>query len=118
LDPAARAALEANPVADITLTRRRSGGTHRFEIWVHAIDGRVFLAGRPVPKSWYANLLAEPRLTLHIKNGATADVPMRARPITDPVERRAVLPPIAARNNNADLEEWVAGARLMELIEE
>ena len=44
--------------------------------------------------------------------------PMRARPITDPAERRAVLPPIAARNNNADLDEWVAGARLMGLIEE
>lgn len=116
MDPAVRAALEANPVVDITITRRASGGTHRMEIWAHAIEGRVFLAGRPVPKSWYANLLAEPRLTLHVKNGATADIAMRARAITDPVERRAVFPPIVERNN-ADLEEWVAGARLMELTE-
>jgi F420H(2)-dependent quinone reductase len=118
VDPTVRAALAADPVVDITLTRRKTGGEHRFEIWVHAIGDRVFLAGRPLPKSWYANLLAEPRLTLHVKNGATADIPMRARAITDPVERRAVLPPIVARNNAPDFDEWVAGARLMELTEE
>lgn len=43
---------------------------------------------------------------------------MRARPVTDPAERRAVLPPIVARNNAPDFDEWVAGARLMELTEE
>lgn len=117
MDPVAREALRANPVADITITRRKSGGPHRMEIWVHAIGDRVFLAGRPLPKSWYANLLAEPRLTLHIKNGATADIPMRARAVTDPAERRTLFPPIVERNN-ADLEEWVAGAKLMELTEE
>jgi len=116
LDPAVRTALEANPVADITINKRKSGGPHRMEIWVHAFEGRVFLAGRPVPKSWYANLLADPSLTLHVKNGATADIPMRARAITDPVERRAVFPLIVERNNG-DIEEWVAGAKLMELTE-
>ncbi len=116
MDPAVRTALEANPVADITINKRKSGGPHRMEIWVHAFDGRVFLAGRPVPKSWYANLLADPSLTLHVKNGATADIPMRARAITDPVERRAVFPLIVERNNG-DIEEWVAGAKLMELTE-
>ena len=118
MDAAVRTALAADPVAEITLTRRKSGGLHRFEIWVHAIDDRVFLAGRPVPKSWYANLLAEPRVTLHVKNGASADIPMRARAITDPEERRRVLPPIVARNKAPDFDEWVAGARLMELTEE
>lgn len=116
MDPAVRAALEANPVADITINKRKSGGPHRMEIWVHAVDGRVFLAGRPVPKSWYANLLADPGLTLHVKNGASADIPMRARAITDPAERRAVFPPIVERNKG-DLEEWVAAAKLMELTE-
>ncbi|MCC6237320.1 MAG: nitroreductase family deazaflavin-dependent oxidoreductase [Dehalococcoidia bacterium] len=116
MDPAVRTALEANPVADITINKRKSGGPHRMEIWVHAFEGRVFLAGRPVPKSWYANLLADPSLTLHVKNGATADIPMRARAITDPVERRAVFPLIVERNNG-DIEEWVAGAKLMELTE-
>ena len=44
--------------------------------------------------------------------------PMRARAITDPEERRRVLPPIVARNNAPDFDEWIAGARLMELTEE
>lgn len=118
MHPHVRSALAANPVAEITLTRRKTGGPHRLEIWVHAIEDRVFLAGRPLPKSWYANLLAEPRLMLHVKNGATADIAMRARAVTDREERRRVLPAIVARNNAPDFDEWVAGARLMELTEE
>jgi hypothetical protein len=128
LEPAVRAALEANPTVDITITRRRSGTPHRLEIWVHAIEDRVFLTGSPGARSWYANLLADPRLTLHVKHGASADIPMRARAVTTPEERAELFPRIVQRVNqilgprrerdHARLDDWLADSRLLELTEE
>ena len=73
---------------------------------------RIFLsvAGR----SYYANLRANPQLTLHVNRGAEGDVEMTARPITDTGERREVLSRIVLPN---ELDAWIEGSPLVELTE-
>jgi hypothetical protein len=41
---------------DIITLGRRSGIPRRTEVWLHRVDGRWYLTGMPVPRSWYANL--------------------------------------------------------------
>ncbi len=88
MDDALRQALEAERVVDITTTGRHSGDPRRIEIWIHHVDGRWFITGRPGRRGWYANLVATPAFTLHVKRGAEADLPSTARAITEEAERR------------------------------
>ena len=84
-----RRALERGHRIDITTTGRRSGEARRIELVFHNIDGRIYISGRPGwPRSWIANLRADPHMTLHLKHGLTADLPATARVITDRVEHR------------------------------
>ncbi len=116
MDERVRAALSRGGLIDITTTGRRTGQPRRIEIALHAIGGRLFISGMPRPekRAWIANLEADPRLTIHLKQGVTADLPARARIITDEAERRAVLPPIA-RGWNRALEPMVAESPLIEV---
>jgi deazaflavin-dependent oxidoreductase (nitroreductase family) len=84
-----RTALAEDQVIDITTNGRQSGRPRRIEIGFHNLDGRIFVTGTPGPRSWYANLLANPDLTFHLKRSTKADLPARARAITDEAERRA-----------------------------
>ncbi|MEU0146134.1 nitroreductase/quinone reductase family protein [Streptomyces sp. NPDC006288] len=108
MDPEVRAAIEITPAAgtrertiDITTTGRRTGRTRRIEIFFYRVDGRTYLcsgtSGRPT--SWYANLLAHPDFTFHLKHGIRAELPARALPVTDREERRRVLTEIVADLN-------------------
>ena len=110
-----RRALGRRRLVDITTTGRRTGRPRRIEIVAHTIDGRIYLSGRPGPRDWYANLLARPALTLHLKVGAQVDVPARARPITDLDERRRILEQIA-RGWAMDPRIMVARSPLVEVI--
>ena len=81
-------ALARDRVIDITTRGRKSGEQRRIEIWFHRIGERFYITGTPGrPRSWYANLVAEPAFTFHLKQSATADLPATARPITDAGER-------------------------------
>ncbi len=84
-------ALTTDRVIDITTTGRKSGQQHRIEIWFHRVDGRIYITGTPGPRSWYANLLADPEFTFHLKGSVQADLPARARAITDPTEHAAII---------------------------
>ncbi|MEX2431276.1 MAG: nitroreductase/quinone reductase family protein [Dehalococcoidia bacterium] len=86
-----RKALLAGGVCDITTTGRKSGEARRIEIRLHHIDGKLYLSGQPGRRSWYANLLADPAFTIHLKRDVMADVPARAVPVQDPTERRQVF---------------------------
>ena len=97
---------------DITTTGAKSGRPRRIETWAWVGDDRLYLTGTPGRRGWYANLKANPALTVHVKRGAQADVPARARAIEDPAERRAVLSRIAV---GRDLEAWIAGSPLVEV---
>ena len=114
MDAGIRAALEADPIVDITTRGRKSGESRRIEMPLRLRQGRIFISGRPGKRSWYANILANPDVTIHVKRGASADIPVRGRAITDPTEKRAVLALFTAADA---LEAWVEGAPLVELAE-
>ena len=115
-------ALARDRVIDITTTGRRTGEPRRIEIWYHRVDGRYYITGTPGrPRDWYANLVAHPTFTFHLKESATADLPATARAVTDPAEREKVfaglLTPLAAftRKPGQEPEAWVADSPLVEV---
>ena len=110
--------LADDPTVDITTTGRRSGRPHRIEIWMLDVDGRFFITGTPGPRSWLANLIAEPRLTVHLKRRAHADLDAHAERVTDPATRRRVIEHLSAwwyRGQTA-VDELVASAPMVEVF--
>lgn len=104
---------------DITTMGRKSGEPKRIEIWFHGINGRYYITGTPGPRDWYANLVANPDFTFHLKHTIEADLPARARPITDPAERRQVLAdPVMNwyHEQVKDIDKFVAHAPLVEVM--
>ena len=86
-----REALNRDLTIDITTTGCRTGRTRRTEIWFHRAGERYIITGTPGRRDWYANLLAHPRFTFHLKESVKADLPARAVPITDPEAKRRIL---------------------------
>ena len=77
---------------DITTIGRQTGLPRRIEIWYHVVGNRYYLTGTPgKPRSWYANLRANPQFTFHLKESLQCDLPARARPISAEGERRQIL---------------------------
>lgn len=90
-------ALAGDRVIDITTTGRRTGQPRRIEIWFHRVGGHYFITGTPgKPRDWYANLVAHPEFTFHLKESAIADLSATARPITDAGERERVFTALLA----------------------
>ena len=118
MDPAIRAALDRGGIVDITTTGRRSGLSRRIEIALHNVAGRLVISGMPVrgrTRAWIHNLEADPRLTLHLKQGITADLPATARIVTDEGERRDLLVHVARSWNRTDVDAMVAWSPLIEV---
>jgi hypothetical protein len=116
MDDATREALERDRTIDVTTTGRETGRPHRIEIWFHNLGGRLYITGLPGRRGWYANLVANPELTFHLKESVHADLPARARPITDEAERRETLVPILERLGRRDeLERWLRESPLVEI---
>jgi deazaflavin-dependent oxidoreductase (nitroreductase family) len=96
LDERVQRALSRGHRMDITTIGRKSGEPRRIELVFHNIDGRIVISGRPgFPRSWVANLKANPRFTFHLKGAVSADLPATARVIIDRAEREELLRPIA-----------------------
>ena len=108
-------ALSRGHTIDITTTGRRTGQPRRIETVFHNIDGRIVLSGLPGKRSWYANLLSNPRFTFHLKHAVKADLPATARPIVEPVERRAVMERVAANWGRRDLDVMLERSPLVEV---
>jgi deazaflavin-dependent oxidoreductase (nitroreductase family) len=115
----------AERTIDITTLGARSGIPRRVEVWFHRVDGRWYLTGMPLPRSWYANLRANPRFIVHLKHGVTADLPATAAPVDEPTRRRVITavldlqnrPDIAARvSRRQDLDDWLARSPLVEIV--
>ena len=97
MDDRVRLALERGHRIDITTTGRKSGEPRRIELVFHNIGGRIYISGRPGwLRAWIANLRANPRMTFHLKDRVTADLPATGRVILDRDERERVIPHIAA----------------------
>ncbi|MEU4243475.1 nitroreductase family deazaflavin-dependent oxidoreductase [Actinoplanes sp. NPDC026619] len=115
-------ALAQDRIIDITTIGRRSGEPRRIEIWFHRVDGRYYITGTPGrPRDWYANLVANPGFTFHLKESATADLPATARPITDPAEREKVFTDLFTLlaaflgKPGQEPEAWLATSPLVEV---
>ena len=116
MDDAVRRALEVDRYVDITTTGRKTGEARRIEIWHHLVDGAVYLTTLPGKKSWYANMLANPDMTFHIKGSIQRDIPSKAVPITDSDEKRDILTRMKAaeaRMAHMDVDRWVAESPLI-----
>jgi len=104
-------ALRRDRTIDITTTGAKSRRQRRIETWAWADGDTVYLTGSPGRRDWYANLVANPDFTLHLKRGTQADVPARARPIVDRAERQ----PIFERLRPAQSDAWTEGSPLVEV---
>jgi deazaflavin-dependent oxidoreductase (nitroreductase family) len=112
-----REELRDDPTIDITTTGRRSGQPRRIEIWMLDVDGRFFITGTPGSRDWLANLLAEPRLTVHLERHAHLDLDARADPVVDPATRRRVIEHLGAHwyRSQTPVDDLVAAAPMVEI---
>jgi deazaflavin-dependent oxidoreductase (nitroreductase family) len=109
-------ALERDLTIDITTVGRKTGTPQRKEIWFHNLAGRLFITGLPGRRDWYANLVANPNFTFHLKESVQADLPAKARPITDEAERREIIARVHQKlDGDRDLEAWVRDSPLVEV---
>ncbi|GAB2450839.1 deazaflavin-dependent oxidoreductase (nitroreductase family) [Conyzicola lurida] len=131
MDERIRRALAITPASpasartvDVSTTGARTGRTRRIEIWFYRVDGEIYLTTQPAVRSWYANLLANPRFTFHVKNGAHADLDATAKPVLDIDERRRIFTAIVDDLNQPlhrgylsqpvePVAAWVSGSPLM-----
>jgi deazaflavin-dependent oxidoreductase (nitroreductase family) len=74
------AELAAIQTIDLTTWGRRSGRPVRIEIWWFHVGGRFIITGTPGPRDWYANVLANPSVIVHVPDG---DLRGTARPVLD-----------------------------------
>lgn len=92
MEPEVQAALDRGGIADITTIGRKSGQPRRIEVYFHQFDGSYYLTGRPgFKRDWVANILANPRFTLHLKRGISADVAVIGEPEPDREARAAII---------------------------
>jgi deazaflavin-dependent oxidoreductase (nitroreductase family) len=114
---AIRGALERGHTIDITTTGRQTGRPRRIEIVFHNIGGRIYISGIPGRRKrrWLANLEEHPDFTFHLKGKVEADLPARARVISDDQERREVLAHVARAWGRNDLENMVRYSPLVEV---
>lgn len=103
----ARTALHRSQIIDLTTTGRRSGEPRRIEIFLHDLDGVLFISGMPRAdrtRDWIRNITADPEVTVHLKQGVVADLPGTARVVTDPAERRPLIEEAARRWRRTDVD--------------
>ena len=114
MDEQIQHALARDRTIDITTRGRKTGQLHLTEIWFHYIDGYVYITGTPGRRDWYANMLAHPEFTFHLKQSVKADLPARATPILDTARRRAIIASIHQKlGGSRDLEAWVESSPLV-----
>lgn len=80
---------------DLTTTGRRSGRAHEIEIWFGVVDGKMyFISGNGPTADWYRNAMADPAVWVRFGDERHSG---KARPVTDPDERRRVGDLMAAK---------------------
>ncbi len=100
---------------DITTTGRQSRQPRRIEIWMFEVGGRYVITGTPGPRDWYANLLAEPALTVHLDQGV--ELAAVASPVRDVNFRRSVFtaPHTSWYLTQTALDDLIATSPMVEL---
>ena len=111
-------ALHHSQVIDLTTTGRRSGTPRRIEIFLHELDGRLFITGMPRAdrtRDWIHNITADPQVVVHLKKSMVADIPATARVVTDEVERRPLIEAAARTWGRTDIDEMMRHSPLIVL---
>ena len=116
-------ALRRGGVVDISTTGRKTGKARRIEIVFHNLDGDFYISGRPGPRDWFANMLADPSFTLHLRRGLDVDLRAISEPVTDAESREPLLLRILTEGFKVELEEakerlptWTAEAPLVKFV--
>ena len=73
MDERVHQALAIDRTIDITTTGRSSGLPRRIETWFYRVDDQIYMTGSPGRRDWYANLLANPDFTFHLKQSVGAE---------------------------------------------
>ena len=108
--------LKQDRTIDITTIGRKTGAKRRIEIWFFNIDGRIYITGSPGTRGWYANIMANPKITFHLKCTVRGNIPGRAHPVTDTKERQQVLLAIFDElDGDRDLDMWISRSPLVEV---
>ena len=116
MDSEIERALKTDGLIDITTVGKKTGKPHKVEIAFHNFDGVLYISGSPGKRDWYANLVAKPQFTFHLKQSTQADIPAKATPITDEATRRQVLSKVVAKWGKQDqLEAFVQSSPLVEV---
>ncbi|HEY8177692.1 MAG TPA: nitroreductase/quinone reductase family protein [Candidatus Limnocylindria bacterium] len=116
MDDHIRRALSRGHTIDMTTTGRKTGQPRRIELVFHAIDGRVYISGMPgFPRSWLANIKADPAVTFHLKGPVQADLASTAHEITEPAERRRIMERVAANWGRNDVDIMMTSSPLIEV---
>lgn len=106
--------LASTRTVDLTTIGRRSGNPSRIEIWWFHVEDRFVITGTPGKRDWYANILANPQVTIHAPFG---DFSGKAAIIEDAEFRRRVFtdPAIGWYRSQSELERLVETAPMIEI---
>lgn len=116
MDPKIEQALQKDSLIDMTTIGRNTGKPHRIEIAFHNFDGVLYISGLPGRRDWYANLVAHPDFTFHLKQSVHADLAARAIPITDEPTRRQILSKVVDKwKRQRELETFVQSSPLVKV---
>jgi deazaflavin-dependent oxidoreductase (nitroreductase family) len=116
MDSAIEGALKTDNLIDITTIGRKTGNPSKIEIAFHNFDGALYITGNPGRRDWYANLVANPQFTFHLKQSTQANLPATATPITDAATRKQVLSKVVTKwNKQAELDAFLQSSPLVEV---
>lgn len=89
----------------------------RIEIWMFEVDGRFVITGTPGPRDWYANVLDDARLTVHLDGSPGLDLRAVANPVIDPASRRRVFeaPHTTWYRSQTSIDDLVANSPMVEV---
>ena len=115
-----RLLIKKDEVVDITTVGRKTGTARRIEIRLHALGQKLYITGRPGrPRSWYANMLASPEFTLHLKHNLVRDVACEAIPILEEETRKRLFVMMLSQEESMAhvvVDEWAIEAPLVEVV--
>lgn len=114
VDEHVRRRLASIQTIELTTYGRKSGRSRRIEIWWFHFDGRFIITGTPGRRDWFANVLADPRIVVHVEG---LDIEATVTPMDDPEFRRRVFtaPHIRWYATQAELEHLVNAAPMIEV---
>lgn len=109
-------ALKKDSLIDITTIGLKTGKPHKIEIAFHNFDGVFYISGFPGRRDWYANLVAHPQFTFHLKQSIKKDLPAKAIPITDETTRRRVLSKVVEKwRRQSELDAFMQSSPLVQV---